>query len=156
MKRRTGKSTADGLARLEAEGRLLVTARVTPPDFPPPPPGCSEAEFQERVIELAHAHGWRVAHFRRVRVSRKNGSVYYETPVAADGKGFPDLELVRERLVKMELKSQKKRREPEQVLWGRAYERAGVEYYWFRPSDWEAIKSVLSRHQPVKTTPDGV
>jgi hypothetical protein len=46
----------------------------------------TEAELQKAVIDLAHLLGWRVAHFRPART--KDG---WRTPVAADGKGFPDL-----------------------------------------------------------------
>jgi hypothetical protein len=51
----------------------------------------SEAQFQQQVIDLARLCGYRVAHFRTVRVQRKGGSVYYTTPVQADGAGWPDL-----------------------------------------------------------------
>jgi len=52
------------------------------------PEDISEADFQTRVIDLARQLGWRVAHFRKTRVQRKDGSTFWETPVAADGKGF--------------------------------------------------------------------
>jgi hypothetical protein len=103
-----------------------------------------EAAFQLRVIDLAHGLGWRVAHFRAVRVQRLDGSVFYETPVAADGEGFTDLELVRERLVKAELKSDTGRMRPAQEQWRDAYLRAGVEWYLWRPGDWNTIEKVLA------------
>lgn len=78
----------------------------------------SERAFQTDVIELAQTYCWRVAHFRAVRVQRKNGDVYYETPVAADGKGFPDLILVRQdRLIAAELKVPPNKPTPEQIAW---------------------------------------
>jgi hypothetical protein len=108
----------------------------------------SESDFQDRVILLAQALGYAVAHFRKVRVQRANGSVYYETPVAADGKGFLDLELVRfcpPRLIKAELKSATGRIEPEQREWVERYEAVGIECYVWRPKNWDDIVAVLSR-----------
>ena len=49
-----------------------------------------ESEFQDQVIELAHMHGWRVAHFRPAQTAKG-----WRTPVSADGKGFPDLVMAR-------------------------------------------------------------
>ena len=78
----------------------------------------SEADLQVSIIELAHVYGWRVACFRKVRVQRKNGSVYWETPVGADGKGWPDLCLVRNgQKLFVELKSATGRVEPDQAVW---------------------------------------
>lgn len=106
----------------------------------------TEPEFQLKVISYAWERGWRVAHFRKVRVSRGKGTkqtTYWETPVSADGKGFPDLELVRERLIKMELKVGKNKRDAEQLKWADAYARAKVEYYCLYPRDWTTIVEVL-------------
>lgn len=58
----------------------------------------SEDEFQQQVIDLAHAYGWKVAHFRKARVKVK-GKETWRTAVAADGKGFPDLVLARNGVV---------------------------------------------------------
>lgn len=111
----------------------------------------SEAQFQARVIDLAHALGWRVAHFRRVRVQRQNGKTYWETPVAADGKGFLDLELVRERIVKVELKVGANKPTPEQLEWLAAYKAAGVECHVWYPKDWPEIVAVLQESRPCNT-----
>lgn len=102
-----------------------------------------EEEFQAEVIKLARVLGWRVAHFRRVRVMRKDGTMFFETPVAADGKGFLDLELVRERLVKAELKIKGGRLKPEQKEWITHYQKIGVEVYVWFPRDWQTIREVL-------------
>lgn len=106
----------------------------------------SEAEFQEQVIQFAKLHGWRVAHFRKVRVQRANGSVYWETPVAADGKGFLDLELVKDRLVKAELKVGHNKMTIEQEGWINAYWNAGIEAYVWFPKDWTQIEHILGGH----------
>lgn len=138
------------LKQARAEGRItegrpvavsLAQAEVVSP--PPVAKGMIEAEFQQKVIQAAQDRGWRVAHFRKVRVQRKGGSTYWETPVAADGKGFFDLELVRERLVKIELKVDYNKPTPEQEEWCTAYTKAGVEWYVFFPEDWETILKTL-------------
>ena len=103
----------------------------------------SEAEFQLQVIEYAQSLGWAAAHFRRVRVQRANGEVYWETPVAADGKGWPDLLLVRERIIYAELKSETGTLRPEQKVWNVRLEAAGAEYYLWRPRDWKRIVAAL-------------
>jgi hypothetical protein len=110
-------------------------------------PKIFEAEFQAQVVALARLSGWRVAHFRKVRVRRADGSTYWETPVAADGKGFLDLELVhprRKRFLKVECKVPPNRPTPEQLEWLAAYEAAGIDARVWYPADWPEIESVLS------------
>lgn len=102
-----------------------------------------EEDFQQQVIDYGHKLGWSAAHFRSVRVQRDDGTCYYITPVQADGKGFPDLVLVRERVVYAEVKAQKRRRSPDQVSWALILQKAGAEYYCWRPSDWNEIEEVL-------------
>ena len=105
----------------------------------------SEAQFQSQVVRLAHLRGWKVAHFRRVRVQRRNGSVYYETPVAADGAGFPDLILSRgDRLVAAELKVGRNQPTAEQSAWGWALIRGGVMWHVWRPELWTDIEETLT------------
>lgn len=74
----------------------------------------TEAELQHAVIQLAHVHGWMVAHFRPM----KDYKGQWRTPVAADGKGFPDLVLVSQTTIMfIELKSDKGRLTVEQKDW---------------------------------------
>jgi hypothetical protein len=104
----------------------------------------SEAEFQQQVIDYAHLRGWRVAHFRKVRVQRKNGSVYWETPVAADGKGFPDLILVKDHgVIAAELKVGRNKPSPEQMSWLTDLENAGVAVFVWTPDNWQDIEETL-------------
>lgn len=73
----------------------------------------TEAELQAAVIDLARLYGWRVAHFRASRTKRG-----WSTAVAADGKGYPDLTLVRPpELLFVELKGEQGRVSPEQLVW---------------------------------------
>ncbi len=111
-------------------------------------PHLSEKIFQQCIIEFAQALGWMAAHFRSVRVQRKDGTTYYQTPVEADGAGFMDLELVRERLVKAEVKRAGGRLTKEQPKWFNAYVEAGVECYIWYPKDCEQIIEVLTCRRP--------
>ena len=100
----------------------------------------TEADLQKAVIDVAHLFGWLVAHFRTAQTPRGN----YVTPVQGDGKGYPDLTLVKgERLIFAELKSDKGRLSPEQVKWQTALSWTPAEVYVWRPSDLEHIAKVL-------------
>jgi hypothetical protein len=106
--------------------------------------GPSEEEFQAQVVEFARLLGWRVASFRRVRVQDRGGAVHYETPVGADGAGWPDLCAVRrERLIFIELKIGKNRTTLEQERWLLLLEAAGVEAHVWRPEQWSEIEAAL-------------
>jgi hypothetical protein len=97
----------------------------------------SEDELQSVVIELAQTLKWRVAHFRSVPV--KHGDrVAYETPVQADGAGWPDLVLCRDRLIVAELKSETGRLSVPQQDWIFALTHAGVETHVWFPYHWES------------------
>jgi hypothetical protein len=100
----------------------------------------TEAELQASVLELAEYLGWLRAHFRPAMT--KHG---WRTPVAGDGKGFPDLVLLRERLVVAELKGDRGSVRPEQRRWLEAFARAGIEVYVWTPSEWQdgVIECVL-------------
>lgn len=99
----------------------------------------TEASFQRQVIALARLRGWMVAHFRPARTARG-----WRTAVQGDGKGFPDLVLVRPpRLVFAELKSERGKETAEQVLWMTSLRATGIEVYVWRPSQWEEIEEVL-------------
>lgn len=108
----------------------------------------TEAELQRNVIELAHLFGWRVAHFDRVPVKRGQ-RVLYMTPVMADGAGFPDLVLVRDRVIFAELKRRavKSSVSDEQAAWHTSLLSAGAEFYLWEWSDWTAgtIEDLLRR-----------
>lgn len=104
----------------------------------------TEAEFTRQVIDLARLYGWRTAHFRPAQ--RRDGR--WLTPVAGDGKGFPDLVLlhpIRGRLLFIELKVGKNRLTDEQALWLsdlRGLLGAGNAEEW-RPERWDYIEATL-------------
>ncbi len=135
------KDTAVNAAMIPGGPLASLVTRDTAVD---PVEFADEAEFQKAVIDLAHAHGWLVAHFRPAWVKGTDGKASrMVTPVAADGKGFLDLELVRDRLIKAELKFATKVR-PDQKKWIDAYKRAGVPVFVWYPCDWTEISSVLA------------
>jgi hypothetical protein len=103
-------------------------------------PPMSEKDFERQVIQLAKLLGWRVAHFRPAMNRRGK----WQTPVAADGAGFPDLVLVRDRLIFIELKREGGKLSKAQVEWQVALRWAGCEEYTFYPSGWKAIEEVLT------------
>lgn len=100
----------------------------------------SENDWQRVVIDYAHLRGWHVAHFRGAW--SKDGERYM-TPVGADGKGFPDLCLVRERVVFAELKSETGKLSREQADWYNKLKAAEQEVSIWRPSDWNKIVKIL-------------
>ena len=105
-----------------------------------------EEYLQQQIIDLAHLHHWRVAHFRTARIQRKDGSVYYATPVQADGEGFPDLVLLKgNRVIVAEIKSEKGKLSDAQRDWLSAWEMTEADVYVWRPQDWDEIEKRLSR-----------
>jgi hypothetical protein len=103
-----------------------------------------EKDWQRDVIRLAQTLGWRVAHFRPAKTNQG-----WRTAVAADGAGFPDLCLVRDRIVFAELKTQKGRVTDDQREWIAALEVAGIEAYVWRPDDLDDVMSVLLERRKV-------
>lgn len=87
-------------------------------------------ELQHSVIDLARRTGWKVAHTPPVSTERG-----WRTAVAADGKGFPDLLLVRDRIIVAEIKGSD-RLSPEQREWLSAFRLAGVPAYVWTPKEW--------------------
>lgn len=102
----------------------------------------SEREWQEQVIDVAHMHGWMVAHFRRVTI--KNGG--HTTPVQADGAGYPDLTMAHPvgGVIFVELKAAKGRLTEEQKRWRDQLQAAGARWYVWKPRDWNTVVGVLS------------
>lgn len=111
-----------------------------------------EADFQRQVLEAATRLGWRTAHFRPAQNARGQ----WRTPVAGDGKGFPDLVLVRDRIIFAELKTDSGRVRPDQRDWLDALSMATidtagcmecggapVDVVVWRPRDWDDIIAKL-------------
>lgn len=96
--------------------------------------GCvTEREFQAEVVKTARSCGWITYHTHDSRRS---------------DKGFPDLVLVRERVVFAELKTDTGRESAEQLEWMRRLKRAGAEAYVWRPRHMDDIHATLTRGWP--------
>lgn len=90
----------------------------------------TEREFQELVVQTAMYHGWRTYHTHDSRRS---------------DPGFPDLVLVRDRVIFAELKSAAGKVRPEQGAWIDALRDAGADVHLWRPSDLDHIIDRLRR-----------
>ena len=105
-------------------------------------PEISERDFQREVIAYARHKGWIVAHFRPAKTNKG-----WRTPVSADGKGFPDLLMVRgDRMVVCELKSKLGKMSKDQNKWFKAFALVKGHIYvakWM-PADWPEILKVLA------------
>lgn len=95
-------------------------------DLPP----LTEKAWMQQVIELAKTLGWRV---------------YHPWLSVRSEPGFPDLTLLRERIVFAELKTDRGRVGIAQQEWREALRAAGGEAYIWRPSMWDEVVAVLSR-----------
>ena len=102
----------------------------------------SEAALQSAIVDLAHLYGWKVALFRPAKTWQG-----WQTPVGADGKGWPDLTLVRDRILFVECKSDSGRLTKEQLAWIEALRAGGAEAYVWNPVSWRCgdIQAVLQR-----------
>lgn len=91
-----------------------------------------EADLQAAVVDVARRLGYMVAHFRPARTTQG-----WRTPVSGDGAGFPDLVLVgNDRILFVELKSQRGRLTADQERWRDQLVAAGGEWHLWKPSDW--------------------
>ncbi len=105
-------------------------------------------DLQQTLIDLGHKLGYIIAHFRPAM--KADGT--WRTPVAADGKGFPDLFLVhpvRQRVIWIECKSEREKVSPEQEAWHDVLARADQEIYVVRPKHYDEIAMILMlSHKP--------
>jgi hypothetical protein len=97
--------------------------------FLPAEPKLTEARFMAQVVEYARLMGWRTYHTRRSEGSEA---------------GFPDLVLVRRpRIVWAELKSERGKATPQQLVWLLELLECRQEVYLWRPEDWPRIERIL-------------
>lgn len=106
-------------------------------------------DWEAQVIDLAHLYGWKVASFASVQIKRRDGSAYWATAYRGDGKGWPDLVLVRgTTMLIRELKTGKAKPTGEQREWMEALRACGCNVGIWHPTDnggLEAIVLELSR-----------
>ncbi len=93
------------------------------------------------VLREARARGWRGAHFGTSMRQTRGGFVGER-----DAAGFPDLVLVRERVIFAELKMHERRSKltANQQAWIDALLAAGEHVYVWRPNDWDELLAVLT------------
>ena len=84
------------------------------------------------VLDLAKVYGWRTLHIRPARTDKG-----WRSPVQGDGKGFPDLLLLKgDDLIVAELKGDRFRITADQVAWMDAFEPIATLVTVWRPIDW--------------------
>lgn len=88
----------------------------------------TERDFQNKVLSIAKTFGWLCYHPYDSRRSQP---------------GFPDLVLVRDRVLFRELKTNTGRLGPAQEDWGKKLTKAGADYAVWRPKDIESIIKAL-------------
>ena len=101
----------------------------------------TETDLLNIVLDLAKLYGWHTAHFRPAMTAQG-----WRTAVQGDGKGWPDLTMVKgSRLLFAELKSEKGKISPEQQLWlDKLAEIDGSEVYVWRPAHIDEIAKILA------------
>jgi hypothetical protein len=102
--------------------------------------GLTEEQFQRQVTDLARIRNWVWVHVRAGRTLSGDWRVPTSGPLA---KGWPDLVLVRERIVFAELKTDRGRITADQHAVHDLLRAAGAEAYIWRPKDWDEIDFVL-------------
>lgn len=102
----------------------------------------TERELQDWIVAAARLLGWFVYHARPCRT--KDG---WRTAGSYDSQGYPDLTLVRDRVVFAEIKVGRNRLSPEQVTWLEVLREAGAEAHVWTDRDWQAgvVEDVLRR-----------
>jgi len=91
----------------------------------------TEDDLLTNVLDLARTLGLRTAHFRPAWTERG-----WRTPVAGDGKGWPDLIIVGARLMVRELKAHRGKVDADQQVWLGVLTAAGVDAGVWRPAQW--------------------
>jgi hypothetical protein len=115
----------------ELTRRVLELARESsqPGEGDHPADEQSEKEFQAEVIKRAMRHGWKTFHVFDARKSEA---------------GWPDLVLVRERVIVRELKVGNEVPTAAQAGWLEAFANAGIDAGVWKPTDWPEIEAALS------------
>lgn len=84
----------------------------------------TEKQFQSEIVKFAKRCGWSVYHTHDSRRSEP---------------GFPDLVLVKDRVLYRELKTDTGRISKAQKIWGQALIKAGADFKVWRPRDLQTI-----------------
>ena len=90
----------------------------------------TEKQFQSKILKIAKQFGWIAYHTYDSRRS---------------APGFPDIVLVKDRVLFRELKTDTGRISPAQNDWGKALLEANADYKVWRPSEMDVIYEDLSK-----------
>lgn len=99
----------------------------------------AEADFQATLVGVARALGWRCVHFGVGWTSGRG----WKTAARYDAVGWPDLIMVKNRLIAVECKATDGRLSAEQQAWLDLLREAGIESYCWSAADWDQIHRVL-------------
>lgn len=108
-----------------------------------------ETEFQDQIVSAANQLGWHAVHFRRAQVRQGR----YATPIAYDGKGYPDLTLFHPKgyILFVEVKAKYRKLEPEQKVWAERLDTCianlgtdRVAYFVVDPRQWDDVVAILT------------
>jgi hypothetical protein len=108
--------------------------------------GLSERDFTKQVLEVAKRFGWLAVHFTNARGPKGE----HRTTYLGDGKGYPDITAVRERVVFAELKIPPNKPTVEQMTWAKQIVATGGEVYLWTPNDLDDIVKVFAGARPAK------
>ena len=98
----------------------------------------TEKQFQSEVLKWAKHYGW---------------AVYHTYDSRRSPAGFPDLVLVRDRVLFRELKTEPGKVSPAQKIWATQLVKAGADFEVWRPSQLSEIIECLQKRTP-KTQSD--
>ena len=93
-----------------------------------------EQQFQHTVIKMAEQQGWLIYHVANVRGQLR----------AKSSVGFPDLILLKHKLVAWECKRSGRQASEEQQKWIDAFTQIGVESRVITPEDYDYVMTVLT------------
>lgn len=127
---RVSEGVLKQIEQAAAEGRVTEGGKAVLPGLTPPPlkAEADEKSFQQAVVDLAKKNGWLVYH---TYDSRKSTA------------GFPDLVLVRERVLWLELKVHPNKPTAEQLRWIDALKAAGQWAWVLYPEEWANVVNLL-------------
>lgn len=104
----------------------------------------TEDRFRSQVVKVARSLEWKAMFIGRAR-----GGKAWVTQMGADGRGWPDLTLVRERVIFVELKTDANYHvSEEERRWLEWLKLAGQEVYLWRPRMWPEINTILEHRDP--------
>lgn len=89
-------------------------------------------QITDAIIDLAETLGYRCVHFRPARTKRG----WTTAMQGRHSKGWPDLVLVGNRVIVIEVKGDGDTLRPEQAEWLDAFRHAGVEAHLITAQDW--------------------